>query len=189
MDRRGYAIILLAAIFVGRAVCFAGGEEAKRISQWIDDLQKAEVKGQRDAADALGKLGFAGKPAVPALAAPAVSNLVVLLRTGNELERSAALRALRHIGAMAKDAIPDIRAALHDERVGQAAVHTLGAIGPDAVPALIDGLTAKDGGVRRRAGEALRELGPAAKSAVSALSMRPGGPEWPRHGRQSGNAA
>jgi HEAT repeat protein len=105
-----------------------------------------------------------------AAAAPAVSDLVKLLKGENEDVRRIAAGALGRIGQAAETAIPALVAALDDER-GPVALHAaeaLGRIGPYAVPQLAKAV----GDPRRQhlAVMVLAELGPAAKPAITALA-------------------
>lgn len=81
--------------------------------------------------------------------------------------RSNALLALKVIGSKAKAAIPEVTAALGDKdgRIRVAAIHTLTAIGPSAVPALRKALNSASADQRMNALYALGNL--KAKDALS----------------------
>lgn len=101
----------------------------------------------------------------------AVPLLITALKDPESVVRRNADGALRSLGPMAKDAIPDLINTFRDawfEDKPDAAI-TLGKIGPDAVPALIDALRDENWTVRRGAAIALGEIGPEAKEAVPTL--------------------
>ncbi len=108
---------------------------------------------------AASSLGAAGKEAIPAL--------VAALGDQGGVVREAA-RSLGQIGA---DAIPAVTAALLDRRSSKrrvGAVSALAAIGPPALPTLIDVL--EDPTLRVLAADAIAEMGPPAAPAVPALA-------------------
>jgi HEAT repeat protein len=151
------------------------------------------------AATALASTGPAGPDALPALrdmlstpeslpalralarygadAAPAIGKIIPLLqRQGDSEVRWNAARTLGKIGLPAKEAVPNLIAALTDSDalVREHAAEALGDIGPqakEAIAALEKVLNDPDAGVRRDAVRSLGQMGPAAKSAIE--SIRP----------------
>jgi HEAT repeat protein len=151
------------------------------------------------AATALASIGSAGPDALLALqdmlstpeslpalralagygadAAPAIGQILVLLKHKDDSEiRWNAARTLGKIGPAAKEAVPDLIAALKDSDalVREHAAEALGDIGPQAkesISALEKVLKDPDARVRRDAVRSLGQMGSAAKSALE--SIRP----------------
>jgi HEAT repeat protein len=151
------------------------------------------------AATALASIGPAGPDAFPVLqemlstpeslpalralarygadAAPAIGKILALLQHKDDSEiRWNAARTLAKIGPPAKEAVPNLIAALTDSDalVREHAAEALGDIGPqakEAIPALEKVLKDPDARVRRDAVRSLGQMGPAAKSAIE--SIRP----------------
>ena len=113
------------------------------------------------AAEALGKIGVAGRQA-----------LIEALKDTEPWLFVVAADALAKIGPDAKAAVPALIEAVKDnvESVRSRAAYTLGKIGPEAkaaVPALIEVLKDENENVRRNAAEALRIIGtPEAQKAL-----------------------
>src|SRR5262249_21643490 len=107
-------------------------------------------------------MGPTAKDAVPAL--------VATLREGDHDEAWAASDALCKIGPQARAAIPVLVDALKRPQAAQWAVKVLQAIGPEAVPALIQGLHAPDAQTREFAADALGRIGPDAAAALNDLT-------------------
>lgn len=114
------------------------------------------------AADHLGGIGPEAKPAVPALIRALDDKRFVI--------RGSAANALGKIGAGAKDAIPALLHAPGPVGPGSTTFAIpAAAVGPAAVPALIEGLNDPGDGPRRTAAEALGRIGPEARAAVPEL--------------------
>jgi HEAT repeat protein len=131
-------------------------------------LEQGDWRARVLAAKVLGLRGEAAKGAVPALAAA--------LADKDEDVRRAAEVALSNMGPHAKAAAPALVAYLASPvHTGDDAFSTLVALGPDAVPALVQALgeMPRDGrAVDRRALAVwvLERIGPAAKDAAPALA-------------------
>jgi len=103
-----------------------------------------------------------------------VQELVVTLKSEKVGERAAAARILGELGPKAKDAVPDLQAALADpdKEVRRSAARSLGDIGPaskSAVPTLGKALKDADPQVRQSAAYALGRIGdPAARPFLEA---------------------
>jgi HEAT repeat protein len=135
-------------------------------------LPRVEEDSVSSLAAALGKIGAAS--------GIGVSELAVALESPGAAARRCAAKALGHYGAAAAAAGPALLAALDDEdpavrgaaalSIVSARVMPIESVPEKAVPILADCLGDQDPSVRRRAGEALGALGPAAKAAVPALA-------------------
>ncbi|HVS38416.1 MAG TPA: HEAT repeat domain-containing protein [Gemmataceae bacterium] len=151
-----------AAIALGLIVCAtcvtADDKEPvyrnKPLSAWIEQLADRSATARQEAAEAIGKIGTAAKPAI--------GPLVAVLADSDDTVRDAATQALAAFG---KDAVPSLLAALKhsdaDADMREAAIRALGAIGPDAkaaAPALRDALTDKEQRIREAAAAALKRI-------------------------------
>ncbi len=98
-------------------------------------------------------------------------SLVRALRSQSQADRLRAAKDLGRLGWLAREAMPALVAALHDDdgKVRESAAHAIGLMGPDALPALIAMLTHEDKYVRRNAVWALGKLGPLAREARADL--------------------
>jgi len=194
--RRYLPVLLLAAL----PLCALHAEEeptyeGKTVSEWIEALKDEDKDVRSGAAEALGEIGPAAKPAVPALiealgdedsrvpvfaaalvkiGADAVPALVVALKENKRQVRPWAASILARIGPDARAAIPALVEALRDGRkeVRWGAAHALGGIDPAAraaTPALREALKDQDRDVRAAAASALGKVGPDAEAAVPAL--------------------
>jgi HEAT repeat protein len=149
------------------------------------------------AATAIASIGPIGQDAIPALqdmlstpeclpalralarygadAASAIEKIFVLLKKESDSEiRWNAARTLGKIGPPAKEAAPQLIAALNDPDalVREHAAESLGDIGPqaqDTIPALVKALHDPDVRVRRDAVRSLGQMGPEAKPAVESV--------------------
>ncbi|MCI0343396.1 MAG: HEAT repeat domain-containing protein [Planctomycetales bacterium] len=118
-----------------------------------------------------------------ALAAIGSEGLAILARAlshPNDRVFDAAARAVAGAGAGAGGAVPALRAQLErwDRARQLVAARTLAAIGPDAIPGLVDALGDGNAEVRKAAVEGLVRLGPKAAVAVPRLlrALRSGEP-------------
>ena len=126
----------------------------------VEARSRVEIKAVREALVAIGP------KAVPAL--------VQLIREHKDPQvREDAINLLEPMGSHAKAAIPALSQALHDKDakppITVSAAEALGRMGPDAVPALIDGLSAKDPRVRSCVAVVLGNMNEHAEKAVPAL--------------------
>ncbi len=145
-----------------------GGAEA--VPVLIDLLRAGDGPGATEtrllAALALGHVGAAAEPAVPAL--------TEALADPSPDVRLAAAEALARVGPAAKGAVPGMAALLKEEqpaRVVRAlkALRRLPGVNHEAIPAFLEATRHADAEVRENAAEALGECGPAAREALPAL--------------------
>ena len=119
-------------------------------------------------------LGLCAPVAAPQEVGKDVKELVVTLKSEKVAERAAAARILGELGPAAKDAVPDLLAALGDadKDVRRCAARSLGDIGKASKPAVAAlGKTLKDADaqVRQASAYALGRIGdPAAKPYLEA---------------------
>lgn len=169
-----------------------GRYQGKSIREWAAELQRTdEPRGTNAAAAAFRELGGAAAPALRSLVglrAPFYENTLVKharlippkprtylfqkLQPGHTIEiRLGAIRALGIIGPAARDALPEMLAALRDpdSRVRWAAAQTICRLGPAAVTALIPLTTNRDASLRHAAVYALGEARTNALPAALAL--------------------
>jgi HEAT repeat protein len=136
------------------------------IAALVKQLKDPDPEKRRAAAKVLSEAGQDAKPAVAALAQA--------LRDKDLFVRRFAAQALGELGSDAKSAAPALAVAVKDEKkeVGEAACVALGKMGADGVAGLTDAVKdkARDPVVRRKAAEALGQLGSDAKPAVKALT-------------------
>jgi hypothetical protein len=121
------------------------------------DLSKRQA-----AAESLGRLGAAAKPAV--------SVLMNALKSDDETLQLRAVRALTAIGSDAEEATGALVALLGNSKLRPDVVKALGNIGRAAVPYLLQAMDSNDRFVRLGASRALGAIGPAAMPAVSVLT-------------------
>ena len=175
---------LLKALLLGVVCCAAGSATAADVSKLVADLKNNDSDVRRAAAKSLAEMGPDAKSAAPAL--------IRTLKNDKDLfVRRFAAQALGDIEANPKTAVPALAAVLkqNDQKeLAEAAVTSLGKMGPPAVPPLIDALKNKTAApkkekgkkkgpaptdptalVRTKAAEALGNIGPPAKAAVPAL--------------------
>ena len=160
--------------------------KGKPLSAWVEQLADRNATARQEAAEALGQIGPAAKPAVGALIAAlgdaddavrdaaaealavfgkdAVGPLTAALKHTDASVRRGAAAALGHMGPDARDAVPALIAMVKndaDSDVREAVVPALGSIGPDAkaaAPALRDALTDKEQHIREAAAAALKRI-------------------------------
>src|SRR5581483_1141673 len=191
-----FAVALGAVFLVAGLPRIPAGEEepavdGKLLGDWIKAFEKGTPKEREKALAAFTTLGPKAKAAIPTLVsalqdtdrggqaalalaiigAESVPGLMATLtaKDANQQTRTNAQLGLTALGAKAKAAIPDLIQSLEKEEVAPAASLVLGAIGGEAVPAL---LTAADSGkllVRRYAFFALALMGPKAEAAIPTL--------------------
>src|SRR5688500_1484301 len=97
--------------------------------------------------------------------------LIRALRSQSPAERVRAAKDLGRLGWLAREAMPALVAALHDDdaKVRESAAHAIGLMGPEALPTLTGMLRHEDKYVRRHAVWALGKLGPLARPALADL--------------------
>ncbi|HEY7308060.1 MAG TPA: HEAT repeat domain-containing protein [Gemmataceae bacterium] len=100
-----------------------------------------------------------------------IPDLIHQLSSNDFHARQYAARQLGNLGLAARDAVPALGKALHDNfpEVRGSAGKALGQIGTPAVAELVKALKDRDAGIRTRAVQALGQAGPDAKEAVPAL--------------------
>jgi len=142
----------------------------------IDTLQDNKGWYYQRAAAALGRMGPAARPAVPALAGSLRCEEVhdYLDFEAYMQSRRAPFEALVQIGPAAKSARSSLQQALNDPEVliRVLAAETLGKLDsedPGVLPVLTAALRERSGQVRSSAADALGRLGPPAKGAVPVL--------------------
>jgi HEAT repeat protein len=151
--------------------------QGRPVSYWISRLGSGQPYERQKAAEVLGEMGPS--------AAPAVRALVAALADEDKDVRRHCAGALARIGLAAGDAAEALVAAapslVDDPDAGEVLelddrfedfrtyADIPAALGPRAVPALIEGLRHEHPGVRLSAAAALARLGPSAKEAIPAL--------------------
>lgn len=110
-------------------------------------------------------------------AAPAVIEVVEMLKDPDAGVRSAAAWALSQMGPAGVKGVPALAKSLSDpdpsvRSLSAVALRSIGLKAVDAVPALIQALADPEPTVRAPAADALGHIGPAANSAIDALSAR-----------------
>jgi uncharacterized protein (TIGR03067 family) len=193
--------LLLAGARTGTAGEPASAETAQQdqaVRRWVARLADADWFERHRAAQKLGDLGPAAKPAVPALAAAlkdperwvrasaaealgkigpasrtAVPGLLTATRDPESLVRAAAGKALAGIGPADPETIRLLIAACDDRnelvRVAAAAALEADLIGTDALPGLLTAVEDPDPAVQVVAAGALRRVAPLHKEAVLIL--------------------
>jgi HEAT repeat protein len=97
--------------------------------------------------------------------------LVRALRSQSQADRVRAAKDLGRLGWLAREALPALVGALHDDdaKVREAAAQAVGLMGPETLPTLVGMLSHDDKYVRRHAVWALGKLGPLARPALGDL--------------------
>jgi HEAT repeat protein len=172
---------LLGCLVLAAACCTA---RAADVTKLVADLKSNDADVRRAAAKEIGEMGPDAKSASPAL-------LNALKKDKDLFVRRFAAQALGDVEADPKTAVPALAAVLKEtdkKELVEAAVTSLGKMGPTAVPALIDAVKSKDAAptkgkpkkkgpapddptalVRTKAIEALGNIGAKAKPAVPVL--------------------
>ena len=158
--RLGIAILfVLAVVVIVAFYCLSNGEptyQGKQLSYWLQVLRSASDTAQRK--EAMNALTEIGTNPVPAL--------LKKLRSGNWEVRYQAEEGFKVLGPVAKSAIPEILSLMKREpHVSNpdkessmkwlALAYSLGAIGPDAFPPVMDAMTNSDPNMRLFAEETL----------------------------------
>ena len=152
------------------------------VEKLTQQLASPDAGTRRDAAFQLGKLGPGAKAALPAL--------IKALQDSDRQVWAFSIAAITAMGPEAKEAIPalldgfDTRGARggreRERRQGMVrSAYALTRIGPEAIPPLIQALSAEDNGLRAGAARALSGMGPLAKEAIPALRANLGHGELP----------
>ena len=139
----------------------------RSLAQWIEQLEHGQREARHRAANALGSLGPAAAPAVPALRAA--------LTDANHEVRWCAIDALGRLGVAAKPAVPNLAARLvdlDDKYSRRLAARALGQLGPAASDGKVVLLGVLGGEDRQQAVEAALAVWRIAADpcAVSALT-------------------
>jgi HEAT repeat protein len=172
---------LLGCLVLAAACCTA---HAADVTKLVADLKSNDADVRRAAAKGIGEMGPDAKSATPAL-------LDALKKDKDLFVRRFAAQALGDVEADPKTAVPALAAVLKEgdkKELLEAAVTSLGKMGPTAVPPLIDAVKTKDAApakgakpkkgpaptdstalVRTKAIEALGNIGAKAKPAVPVL--------------------
>jgi HEAT repeat protein len=195
---------LYASGLLGRGDSVSGllrdalGDDAGDVSALTTALARAGSPGVRtECASALGRLGPAGRAAVPALfaalqdpseavraaaaralaaigpGAEDVPRLVAGLGSGDTYVVAFAAWSLGNLGSAAQAAVPDLARALARDDTNAVVAGALARIGPSAASAvgvLAEGLRSDDANRRWRAARTLGRIGPPAASAVASLT-------------------
>ncbi len=143
--------------------------KAELLPVFIQAAQDPDDKVRQYAISAIGDIGPAAAPAVPALITVLKGPLGETpenfdgKRAANS--RSAAAAALGNIGPAAKDAIPVLSAALKDDNIpvrrwSATSLGEMGSDGRSVMPALVAALADADPQVRRYAIQSLQKIGP-----------------------------
>jgi HEAT repeat protein len=147
------------------AMSLLGAAQAQEVRELVRQLGDKDSSVRRRAASALIDVGPEAKAAVPSLARA--------LKDPDTYVRRFSAQALGKIGPDARAAVPALGGALKDDKreVAEAAAEALGKIRSGASKPLADAVKDKgtDADVRRKAAEALAELGPEARLAVPVL--------------------
>lgn len=155
-----------------RVLTKLGPKASGAVQPLVDAAKDADPKFRTEVQFALAAIGHG--------AAPATDMLVESLASKDDGERESALLALRKIGPGAKGAVQRLSRLMQadDSFTAIAAALALSSVAPgDAkvtalvVPKLVKGLSHADEQTRIECVGALADLGPAAKSATSALQM------------------
>jgi HEAT repeat protein len=171
---------LLGCLVLAAACCTA---RAADVTKLVADLKSNDTDVRRAAAKGIAEMGPDAKSATPAL-------LDALKKDKDLFVRRFAAQALGEVEAEPKTAVPALAAVLKEtdkKELVEAAVTSLGKMGPTAVPPLIDAVKNKSGApakekgkkpaatpdptalVRTKAIEALGNIGAKAKPAVPVL--------------------
>lgn len=97
-----------------------------------------------------------------------LSTLIADIKHHSPSVRLSAFRSLSKLGASARQALPELTAALNDKdaKIREGAAQAIGQLGRDALPTMVRMLTHPDKYVRRNAVWGLGKLGPQAKPAM-----------------------
>jgi HEAT repeat protein len=158
-----------------------GAARAEEVTKLVADLKNADADVRRAAAKGIAEMGPDAKSATPAL-------LDALKKDKDLFVRRFAAQALGDVEADPKTAVPALAAVIKEtdkKELVEAAVTSLGKMGPTAVPPLIDAVKTKSAApakgkkpaatpdgtalVRTKAIEALGNIGARAKPAVPVL--------------------
>ncbi|MBI4395563.1 MAG: HEAT repeat domain-containing protein, partial [Elusimicrobia bacterium] len=184
-------LVFCLSCFLFSLGCASG---RSRVPSLIKALKHKDPQVRVDAAKALGELGPSAEPAIPALletlkdnksavflaAAKAlvqvgtksVEALALTMREENAWFRCRAAEVLGMFGPLGGKAVPTLIKALedHDLCVHDNAAESLGKIGKDAVPALLDALKITRPDVRKGAAKAIAGMDePLRKAALASL--------------------
>jgi HEAT repeat protein len=152
----GYACLMATLAAGCHAKAQRSNPSEEQIPNLIQELKSGDDHGRAKAAEAIGRLGPEGKPALPAL--------LLALRDEGELVRQNALRAIIAIGPDAR-AIDGLTIALRDsdDTVRALSASALGGLGPLArrsIPALREAMQDRDENVQKQATDALNRIDP-----------------------------
>ncbi|MBI2947293.1 MAG: HEAT repeat domain-containing protein [Verrucomicrobia bacterium] len=173
-----FSVLIILGAFTGFS-SFAD-DKPKTIPELIKELDAEDKFVKRKAAEDLGQMGAAAKPAVLAL--------VRAMEDRDQQVWFHSVMALARIGPDAEEATPALIAALDTAKsprgrdamrrqVWYRTAYALGRIGPAAIPSLLKALDDEKTSVRSGAAKALGFMGPAAKETAPHLVGKLNDPE------------
>lgn len=170
------AIVAIAAA-AGAIFLFSGPSnptiEGKKLSAWLNEIADRKIEVRDHAKEVLRKNADQAGPALLAWMSahdsPERQRLAAVVGVEYETANGrhlAAGRGIAAIGAGAKSLTPDLIRLLSDEDITRDAMAALSAIGPEAVPALIEAMSSANVLTRRGAAGA---VGPSKQKAAAAV--------------------
>ena len=140
----------------------AGAERERRVAELAAELRDAQGQHQIEVIDAIARFGRGAERAIPAL-------VETMAAAQSERAREHSAAVLANMGHPAASALAAL--VTESEAVRPLAARALGAMGAEAVPALMTVLEDEDAEVRRVAAHVLGHLGPVAVPATDLLEQ------------------